>query len=157
MEKVITCPICFSDDHCFEDTIEMEDSLEFKSYMCFRCGYTSNSKYTEESKERVSHLQNTAQLIKDLEVFDSTRGLYWYPSVVNMNTLGMIFPVGTLNEWNWKFARVIQIPEEDKEKYPVEGKPGEYYESRLDVEGAQTYGPYEFFQALNDMGIVKEL
>ena len=37
-EKVITCPVCFDNDHCFE---EVQD--EWSSYICFRCGYTSNS------------------------------------------------------------------------------------------------------------------
>ena len=39
-EKVITCPVCFDNDHCFE---EVQD--EWSSYICFRCGYTSNSMY----------------------------------------------------------------------------------------------------------------
>ena len=47
-EKVITCPVCFDDDHCFEEVQE-----KWSSFMCFRCGYTSNSMYKTDSKELI--------------------------------------------------------------------------------------------------------
>ncbi len=154
-EIKIKCPNCYSEEKCFEETIERENEDDFKSYLCFHCGFTSNSYYSKESKERVKHLETTADLIKELEFFDDERQLYWYPSVINMGPKGIIFPEGNLETWYWRYAKVIFIPEEERKDYPVPGKDGEYYESRLDVEGAKRFGQFEFLDACTDMGLVK--
>ena len=156
MEEIkIKCPNCYSEGKCFEETIERKTEDDFKSYLCFNCGYTSNSFYTSESKERNKHLANTAEIIKELEFFDEERQLYWYPSVINMGPKGIIFPEGNLESWYWRYAEVIFIPEEERKDYPVPVKDCEYYESRLDIEGAKRFGQFEFLDACTAMGIVK--
>jgi len=155
-EIKVKCPNCFSEEKCFEETIERKDTDDFKSYLCFRCGYTSNSLYSKKSKERNKHLETTAEIIKELEFFDEERQLYWYPSVINMGSKGIIFPEGSVESWYWRYAQVIFIPEEERKDYPVPGKDGEYYESRLDVEGAKRFGQFEFLDACTDMGLVKK-
>ena len=155
-EIKIKCPNCFSEEKCFEETVERKDSDDFKSYLCFHCGYTSNSYYTKDSKARAQQLETTADLIRDLEFFDEERQIYWYPSVINMGPRGIIFPEGTREEWYGRYAKVIFIPEEDRKNYPVPGKDGEFYESRLDTEGAKRFGQFEFLDACTDMGLVKQ-
>jgi Zn ribbon nucleic-acid-binding protein len=154
MEIIVKCPVCDSDDHCFEDTMEEND---FKSYMCFRCGYTSNSHYTKESKERAKHIKNTPELIRSLEVFDTERELFWYPSVLNMGPKGIIFPEGKEDNWVWRYAKVVEIDKESQKEYPVPGKDGEFYESRLDTEGAEIYNKFDFLGAVKSMGITVDL
>ena len=119
MERVITCPHCFDSDSCFEDVQET-----FSSYMCFNCGFMSNSNYTDENIENIQH---TSQLIKDLSFRDETRNIHWYPSVVNMGKLGIIYPDGTVFDWKWKFASVVKVDEEESKNYPIPGKDGECY------------------------------
>ena len=148
MESVITCPICYDQDRCFEDTQET-----FKSYMCFNCGYMSHSNYTKDKMDEVKH---TSQLIRDLSIEDTERDLICYPSVVNMGKLGIIFPDGTPQEWVWKMARVVKIDEDEKKKYPIPNKPGEFYEERLVVEHAVEFGKFDFLGACRTMGIVKD-
>ena len=148
MERVIDCPICFDQSRCFEDTQET-----FKSYMCFNCGHMSHSNYTSDNMNEIKH---TSQLIKDLAVEDTERNLMWYPSVVNMGKLGIIFPDGTPQDWVWKMARVVEVDEDEKEKYPIPGKDGEYYTERLDVEHAVEFDRFEFLAACKTMGIVKD-
>ena len=118
MERVIDCPCCFDVDSCFEDVQET-----FSSFMCFNCGFMSNSNYTEDNIEKIQH---TSQLIKDLSFKDETRNIYWYPSVVNMGKLGIIYPDGTEFDWKWKFASVVKVDEEEGKNYPIPGKDGEY-------------------------------
>lgn len=154
MERVVTCPVCGTNDHCFEDTIEKKD---FKSYICFRCGFTSNSHYTKESAERAKHIENTPELIIKLEIYDNERELFWYPSVLNMGPRGIIFPEGNEKFWVWKYAKVIDIPKSERENYPVPGKDGEFYETKLDVDGAETYHKYKFLDAVKSMGITVDL
>ena len=67
-----------------------------------------------------------------------------------MGELGMIFPEGTPEEYVWKYAKVIDIPEEERHKY-------DNYDRRLDVDGAFTFSQNEFMKACDEMGITKEL
>ena len=147
MERVITCPHCFDSDSCFEDVQET-----FSSFMCFNCGMMSHSGYTED---KIDSIQHTSQLIRDLAFKDDERDIYWYPSVVNMGKLGIIYPDGLPHDWNWKFAKVTQVNEEEQKNYPIPGKDGEYYTERLDVDNAQEFGQFEFLEACKSMGIVK--
>ena len=148
MEKVIECPHCNDMDRCFED---IQDT--FSSFMCFNCGYMSHSNYTED---KVSEIQHTSQLIRDLAFKDDDRDIYWYPSVVNMGKLGIIYPDGLPNNWSWKFAKVVEVIQEEQKNYPIPGKDGEYYTERLDVDNAIEFGQYEFLEACKSMGIVKD-
>jgi hypothetical protein len=147
MESVIDCPICYDTDACFEDTQE-----KFKSYICFNCGFMSSTYYTEVNSNKI---ENQPQLVSDLKFFDEEREIYWYPSIVNMGKKGVIFPEGNIKEWVWKYAEVVEVPEEEQEQYPIPGKDGEFYTEKLDVENAETFGQYEFLDACKKMGITE--
>jgi|TARA_Y100000310_G_scaffold264278_1_gene274896 hypothetical protein len=146
MERVIDCPICYDPNSCFED--EQED---FKSYMCFNCGFMSSTYYTKDS---VNKVEGTSQLVTDLKFFDEEREINWYPSVVNMGKLGIIYPEGSVENWGWRFASVIQVEPDEIESYPIPGEEGKFYTEKLDVEHAMEFGQYEFMLACKSMGIV---
>ena len=148
MERVIDCPVCFDTDACFEDIQE-----KFKSYMCFNCGFMSSSYY---KKDTVKEAEGMVKLVDELKTFDEERQIWWYPSVLNMGPKGIIFPEGNLSNWVWRYAKVVEVPKEEQEQYPIPGKDGEFYTEKLDVENAQSYGQYEFLQACKDMGITVE-
>ena len=149
MESVIDCPICYDRDTCFEDTQE-----KFKSYMCFNCGFMSNTIYTEDNLDK---LENTSQLVNELKYYDETRKIYWYPSVVNMGPKGIIYPEGSEEHWVWKYAKVVNVSEDETESYPILDKEGEFYTEKLDVENAETFGQYDFLEACKKMGITMEV
>jgi Zn ribbon nucleic-acid-binding protein len=151
MEIKISCPVC-NMHTAFQTT---EQNIE--SYLCFTCGYTSNSLFTEESEKLAALLKTTSELIKDLKVFDTVREIYWFPSVINMGRLGIIFPEGTLEDWKWKYARVVDVGKDEEMKYRIPDKPGEYYETKLDVDNAEIFGRLEFLQACKAMGIAREV
>ena len=148
MERVIDCPICYDTDACFEDIQE-----KFKSYMCFNCGFMSSSYY---KKDTVKEAEGMVKLVDELKTFDEERQIWWYPSVLNMGPKGIIFPEGNPNNWTWKYAKVVSVPEEEQKQYPIPGKDGEFYTEKLDVENAKEYGQYEFMDACKDMGITVE-
>jgi hypothetical protein len=148
-EILIKCPICFSEQHCFEDTQE-----KFKSYMCFNCGFMSSSYYKKGTIQRKEHLESTAQLIRELEFFDEERDIYWYPSVVNMGPKGIIFPDGDIKKWVWKYAKVVKVKE--GERYQIPGEEDKFYEEKLDIENANSFGQYKFLDACTEMGITNE-
>ena len=145
MEKVIVCPKCFDADRCFE---EMQET--YSSYLCFNCGYMSDSRYKIDDLNLIEKLKNSPKLVQDTQFEDKERGIVWFLSVINMGELGMIFPEGTPEEYVWKYAKVIEIPEEERAKY-------NNYDRRLDVENSMTFGQYEFLKACEELGITKDL
>ena len=147
MESKIKCPVCKSKAQCFDEYV-VEDN--FHSYLCFKCGYTSNSKFKYGSDELLSSLEASPKLIIELQIADWERDIVWIPSVLNMGEKGIIFPEGTYEDWSWKYAKVVDIPEEERVNYDGQ-------EKRLDVESANIYGQHEFLKACKDMGIVKDL
>ena len=74
-----------------------------------------------------------------------------------MPTKGMIFANGKSAE-NWKWAAVLAVPvkEEEKEKYPIPGKKGEYYKKRMDMSTIKNFHEREFIDALSYIGLTGE-
>ena len=58
--------------------------------------------------------KNNTQLMNDLKIMDEERGLIWFPSVVNMGEKGLIYPDGVKTDWRWHYAKVIDVPEEER-------------------------------------------
>ena len=148
-EKVITCPVCFDDKQCFEDKLEIED---FSSYMCFACGFASNSLYVNDSDALKKVRESSTELMREISMYDYDRDIHWFPSILNMGKLGMIYPEGTKDNWVWKFAEVRKLSPEEQKDPVYEGN-----EYTLDMENAKQYGQYEFMEACVEMGIIKEL
>ena len=152
MEKKAKCPTFSGELHtCFVE--ELENG--FKSYLCFDCGYTTNSALKTGTDKCKEETQNYTELVKDLKVEDKETGLEWYPSVINMGPMGLIYPEGTKHLWYWKVAKVKEIPESQRENYPKEG--GGYYETFLDVDQAESFNSFEFLKACEYMGITQNI
>ena len=149
-EKKITCPNCLSDKHCFEEDVNNVEN--FKSYMCFNCGFTSNTSFRKDSEVLNELLNKSTQLVRDVQFFDYDRKITWIPTTLNMGKLGIIYPDGTKNNWNWKLAEVRKLSPEEQKDPIYEG-----HEYTLDLENAKTYGQYEFLGACKEMGIIKDL
>ena len=88
----------------------------------------------------------------DVALFDEGRNLMWFPSVLNMGKLGVIYPEGTKDNWVYKLAQVRPLTELEKKDEKYNG-----HTEMLDVEKAETFGQYEFLEACQKMGIIKEL
>ena len=143
MERVVECPHCGSEDHCFE---EMQD--EYSSFMCFNCGFMSDSRFTAENEAKIA--ADSSILVNKLKFWEEERGIWWFPAVVNMGKLGIIFPEGTEEEWVWKYAKAVPVPEEKKAQV------GDY-KMMLDTENAQSYDKFDFLSACQDMGIARDI
>tara|TARA_Y100000114_G_C11757318_1_gene327605 strand:- start:2475 stop:2933 length:459 start_codon:yes stop_codon:yes gene_type:complete len=150
MEQKTECPLCQDlHNNCFVEKTEIEGK-PFESYMCFGCGMTTNSFMTIDSDRLEELTKNNTQLMNDLKIMDEERGLIWYPSVVNMGEKGLIYPDGVKTDWYWHYAKVIEVPEEERKHY-------EGHDKRLDIENPQVFGQFEFMDACKAMGIVKDL
>ena len=149
MEQKVDCPCDIKSKNCFVEKTEVE-GLPFESYMCFGCGITTNSYMAMDSEKLEDMTKNNTQLMNDLKLMDEERGLVWFPSVVNMGEKGLIYPDGIANDWYWNYAKVIDVPEEEREHY-------EGHDKRLDIENPEVFGQFEFMDACQAMGIIKDL
>ena len=149
MELRTKCP-CDLDTHnnCFVEKAEIEGK-PFESYMCFKCGMTSNSYLAFDSEKLEEYTKSHSKLMNDLKIVDEKRGVVWFPSVINMGEKGVIYPDGELTDWYWYYAKVVEIPEDERENY-------DGHERRLDVENAEKFGQFEFTEACQSMGIIKD-
>ena len=145
MERVIDCPCGKDKDSCFEEIQE-----NFSSFICFACGFMSDSRFEKDSLQTIENEKTTPQLVTDLKFHDKERNIIWYPSVINMGVLGIIFPEGNPKNWRWRYAKVVDIPEDEKELY-------DGHSQRLDIENAETYHKDDFMSACKEMGITKDL
>jgi len=148
-EIKITCPNCFNDKQCFEDKMEIED---FSSYMCFACGFASNSLYVNDSDSLKKVQDSSTELMREISMYDYDRKIHWFPSILNMGKLGMIYADGIKNNWVWKLSEVRKLSPEEQKDPKYQG-----HEHTLDMENAKEYGQYEFLNACKEMGIIKEL
>ena len=145
MERVITCPVCFDTNHCFEEV-----QPTFSSFLCFNCGFMSDSRYEIGSVRLTENLKKSPQLVRESRFEDKDRNIVWFPSIINMGKLGMIFPEGQANKYVWKYAKVIDIPKEEQSLY-------DNHTQRLDVDNAKEFGQYEFIKACEEMGITRDM
>tara|TARA_R110000824_G_scaffold4471_7_gene21547 strand:- start:318 stop:773 length:456 start_codon:yes stop_codon:yes gene_type:complete len=149
MEEKTKCPLCKDlHNNCFVEKTEIEGKL-FESYMCFSCGMTSNSYLAFDSEKLEEYTKTHSQLMNELRIMDEERGIVWFPSVINMGEKGIIYPEGTLSNWYWYYAKVVEIPEEERKNF-------EGHEKRLDVNNAQRFGQFQFAKACQSMGIIKD-
>jgi len=148
MERIIDCPVCYNTDQCFE-----EIQKEYSSYLCFNCGFMSDSRYETGSLNLIENLKKSPKLVQDKAYNDKERNIVWFPSVINMGELGMIFPESSSNSeggYDWKYAKVVEIPEGERANY-------DNHDKRLDVENAMTFSQYEFLKACEEMGITRNM
>ena len=145
MERVITCPHCLDTNNCFEAV-----QPTFSSYLCFNCGYMSDSRYEIGNLQLIENMKKSPQLVRESQFEDKERNIIWFPSVINMGALGSIFPEGEVDDYVWRYAKVVSIPESDRHKY-------DNHNQRLDVENAQTFEKNDFMGACKAMGITERL
>ena len=150
MESRTNCPLCKElHNNCFLEQTEL-DGEPFESYMCFGCGMTTNSYFSLESEKLEVMVENNTQLMNDLKIIDDERGLIWFPAVVNMGERGLIYPDGVVTDWYWNYAKIIDVPEDERDQY-------DGHDKRLDLENPQKFGQFEFIDACKAMGIMVEL
>ena len=122
--------------------------------ICMDTGFTTNSEYIIGSDKIEEVEATTSRLIKELRFADILLNQYWYPTTAMFST-GMIYPDGTPQSWRWVYAPIIHMEEEEQKKYPVPGKPGEYYSTRIATDVAEYYEPEQFKEVCKRVGMAK--
>lgn len=148
-DNLILCRKCGS-NACYEFK-----QPELTTWICFGCGYTTNSKQNLGNKKfKPEDIEiSLPELIKDLKFVDE-EGYFWYPSVINQNEKGMVFPDGTsTKDWKWSAIKTVSVADDEKEKF-VNPKGG-YYLYKSDFGSLQRYDEFDFIEALDYIGYFK--
>jgi len=153
-EKKITCPHCGS-SNCFQEDHEIQDKI-VESFLCMGCGYTTTSVNTTDS-EFIKQFEDTCpQLFKDIKFTDPKTGYIWYPTVLNFPEHGLVFPDGAdAFDWKWRAMPIVPVSEDEKEKYPIPGEEGKFYESRVDVDSSKLFERNQFQDACKFLNIIQ--
>ena len=135
--------------------VEADEKTNTESYLCMESGFTTHEKLVEESDFQKNYEQRLTDLMRSCKVIDEDNKA-WYPTFMQLPG-AMLYAEGkSVDSWKWKVSQIVAIEGDERLKYPVPGKEGEYYTSRLDVENGKTYDKVDFDSALNELySIVK--
>lgn len=148
----VDCPHCTS-KNCFKEDYDHGDE-KVSAYLCMSCGYTTTSLHKKDSQFIADYEATFPELFKDLKFVDET-DVVWYPMVLNFPTLGLVFPDGTSSlNWSWRAVPVVPVGEEERDKYPIPGEEGKFYETKADMEGSRLYPQGQFYEACKFLGII---
>ena len=120
--------------------VEADESTDTTSYMCMESGFTTTENMKIDSDVVKEYETRLTELMRVSKYEDTERDLVWYPAFLQMAGIGMLYPTGTSRD---------DITGEERKKFPVPGKDGEYFTSRLDVENAEKFEGNEFDLALD--------
>ena len=149
--NLVNCDRCGSDAAYVQ---EVNDKI--KNYQCYGCGFITNSLLVKGSDFFEEQMELLPNLYKELMGEDEF-GKVWMPSTINLPEKGMVFANGKSGE-NWKWAGVLAVPvkDEEKEKYPIPNKEGEFYTLRMDMETIIEFDEGNFLDALEYIGVFDE-
>ena len=152
MDELIICPKCGS-DACYKQEV----NEKVTNYVCYACGFISNSLMREGEEYWEEQLISLPELYKDL-IHRDNNNQYWIPNTVNQPELGMVFVDGVnMDNWSWAATKAIEVEDKDKLKYPIPGKPGEYYKHKMDMENLKKFDRKRgFIDALSYIGVLPE-
>ena len=127
------------------------------SFLCMESGFTSHEHLIEGSDFQKRYEERLTELMLSCKFICLETNKAWYPTFMQLPG-GMLYAEGkSSKDWKWKVSQIVEIKGEDRLNYPVPGKEGEYYTSRLDVENSKTYDNNDFETALDELySIVKE-
>lgn len=152
-EQMIICPCPKKSDACFVQ--EVNENV--KTYQCYGCGFVTNTLMKKDSPFFEEQIELLPNLYKEL-MGEDEEGKIWMPGVVNIPTKGMVFANGAdSNSWKWAAVKSIPVTEEEKEKFPIPGKEGQFYEHRMDMSTLKEFDENDYIEALSFIGVFDSL
>jgi hypothetical protein len=142
-DNLTICSRCGS-DACYEH----KAGSEYTIHMCYGCGFTTNTLMKTDSEFLEEQIEVLPELYKDLIYVDG-EGKNWMPSTINIHDRGMVFINGkSSKDWKWMTVKAIEIPEEEKSKFP-EGNT-----HKMDMGNAKEFEEKDFMDALSYIGLL---
>tara|TARA_Y100000741_G_scaffold102375_1_gene76244 strand:+ start:1312 stop:1803 length:492 start_codon:yes stop_codon:yes gene_type:complete len=133
---------------CGEHSLHVVGSEEAQVMQCINCGYTTTSKFVG-TKETNEEFQKLSEDMKKWAKEENNR--IWIPSIITL-PIGMLYPIEDENKMKWSFAPMVEIPEDERKKYPNPSFPGKFYEKKIDTDNPRIYDEF-----INGMSYISEL
>ena len=124
MKNIITnCPLCE------EHSLHLIGKNESQLMQCVWCGYVSSTKFigTKEKNEEYKKLPKEMK-----EWSKEAINRIWIPSMITL-PFGTIYPIKIDTVMKWACAEMVDIPEENRKNYPVEGQEGKFHTKMYDT------------------------
>ena len=144
MNVISNCPLCG------ERALHVIGEGEAQTQQCIHCGYVSADKFKYEDKKENNDEYN--KLPEDMKKWaKDSNSRVWIPTIMTL-PIGMLYPIDIDNpvnhqkEMKWALARMIDISEDKRKDFPIEGQDGKFYEKMYDVENHEIFD--EFVYAL---------
>ena len=110
--------------------------------------FTRESFKVDNNNAWESYEKTIPKLIKDTK--QEHKGRYWYLTTMTLPA-GILFPHGTQEEYKWVVAPISDLDPAEQDKYKLTGDSGQFYKSRVAIEGAKQF--HEFKEALVYLGM----
>ena len=141
MNIVSNCPLC--EEHSLH--ILGEDKTE--TQQCINCGYVTAEKFKLNglTKEEHKEFKNLTEDMREWAKESNDR--LWIPTIMTL-PIGMLYPkdvdnlVNHTTEMRWHFAPMIDIPEEERKNYPVEGDTNKFYKVKIDTDNSLQFDSF---------------
>ena len=135
---IMNCPLCE------EHSLHIIGEKDLETQQCINCGYASSFKFIG-NKEDNEMYKSLPEEMKSWSKEKNDR--IWIPSMITL-PFGTLYPINIDGEMKWASAEMIDIPEDEWEKYPIENGEG-FYKQRYDTENQKIFD--EFILAMSDM------
>ena len=133
---------------CGEKALHVAGTEEAQVMQCINCGYTTSTKFRGIKAEN-EDFQKLGEDMKNWAI--EKNGKIWIPSIITL-PIGMLYPVNIKKEMKWAFAPMVEIPEEERKKYPNPSMPGKFYERKIDTDNSILYDLFiEGMTYINDL------
>ena len=130
---------------CDNHSLHLIGEDKYQMQQCVYCGYVSFEIFKVDGK--LEDNEEYAKLTDDMKKWvKETENRFWTPSVFTLPS-GMIYPVDDDGIMKWAYSKMVDIPEEEREKYP-DGA-GDFYKKKYDVKNPNIYD--EFIFALSEL------
>ena len=141
-QMIIDCSLCG------EHSLHVVGEGHSQTQQCISCGYVTSEKY-KGVKDNNEEYQKLTDDMKSWSVEKDER--IWIPSIFTL-PFGMLYPFNDDDgKMKWAFAKTIEITEEEKKDYPIEGT-DKFYTKRFNTEDAEVYDEFIFaMKRLNDI------
>tara|TARA_Y100000593_G_scaffold95015_1_gene198302 strand:- start:44093 stop:44560 length:468 start_codon:yes stop_codon:yes gene_type:complete len=134
---------------CDKESLTVENNPPAELMQCLYCGYSTTHELKNHPK-KCKKFKTLDEKIQKWSVYLDKR--IWIPSILSLN-YGLVYPIEDEEvpwKMKWAFAPLVDVSEEDREKYT---KPdGSYYKQRYDIDN-QIIKDY-FYQILIEINKV---
>ena len=136
---------------------ESDTETGITSYMCMESGFCTTDKLVSDTDEVEKYENIITQLMRDIKIIDPSTNLIWYPAFLQ-TPIVMLYCSGTgAHDMIWEVAKVVPIPDDRRNEFPLPGSTDQYYENMLDTGNAELYDKALFDQAFDRFyEIIKE-